>query len=100
GVYKLSPRHMCGVVLGALAIVLAVAAFVSFDKLADQHRLTAPNNLTFVAPVQQPDSSLTVEVSNLEADASATSFAGLAWPILLALFVWAYAGLTERRWFK
>ena len=53
-------------------------------------RARVPRDVTLLAPVQQAGSALTVEVANLADKPSVLSFAGYAWPALLALAVWVY----------
>ena len=90
GVYKFSARHVSGLALGLGACVLAAIAVAQLAEVADQHRSQAPVDVTFLAPVQQANSALTVEVSNIPEDTSSQGFFGYAWPGLVALLVWIF----------
>ena len=89
-------RLLAGCLVGAVAFVLAIIALVNLGGLAGNVVSVAPRELTFLAPVQQADSALSVEVSNLSEKASAFELLGYAWPALLALVVWASALLAAR----
>ena len=97
GTYRLSARHLTGTLLGLLAFALAVAVFINLADLAQNQKRTIPRDVTLLAPVQQAGSVLTVEVANLADKPSALSFARYAWPALLALAVWIYGRITDRR---
>ena len=56
-----------------------------------------PRDVTLLAPVQQAGSALTVEVANLEDKPSVLGFVRYAWPALLALAVWVFGWITDRR---
>ena len=90
GVYKFSVRHLSGAALGFGACALAALALAQLAAVADQDRSFAPVDVTFLAPVQQANSALTVEVSNIPAQASARGFIGHAWPALFAPLVWIF----------
>ena len=94
--WRFSTRHIFGTLLGVLALVLAVAAFISLWDLAQDQRRSVPGDVTLLAPVQQPGSALTVEVFNLEDKTSVATYARYAWPAVLALAVWGFGWITGR----
>jgi len=96
GTYRFSARHLAGTLIGALAILLAIVAFINLGDLARNEARTVPRDVTLLAPVQQAGSALTVEVANIADKASVLSFAGYAWPALFALAVWVYGWITDR----
>ncbi|MDB6064760.1 MAG: hypothetical protein JWR26_968, partial [Pedosphaera sp.] len=65
--------------------------------VAGRARQAAPNDIAFLAPVQQADSVLSVEVGNVAEEASTLSRVGRGWPALLALVVWGYAWASGGR---
>ena len=90
-VHKFSARHLSGAVAGLAAIIFAAISLVHAAGAFENADTVAPANLTFLAPVQQPDSALTVEVSNVAAAEAASNPINLAWPALLALVAWIFA---------
>jgi hypothetical protein len=82
-IYRFTPRHLLGVVVGFAAILTATISIVrlanTFEPIANQ----VTKDLTFLAPVQQAGSALTVEVSNLPE--SAWTFSGGASVALVLL---------------
>jgi hypothetical protein len=72
----------------ALAALLGAAVLLS-DLSAWAHyatpRSTGVNGLQFLAPVQQPDSVLRVDVANLPATDSSWTWAGGFWPVIPAV---------------
>jgi hypothetical protein len=97
GVFRLSARHLAGTVMGLLAFVLALVLLAGLGGMVREHKTYLPGEITLLAPVEQAGSALYVEVGNLEEKASAFGFVSCAWPVLLALVAWCYAGLSERR---
>jgi len=79
---------------------MAAVAFFNLAGLAEQQRADLPREVSFLAPVQQAGSALTVEVSNLADKLSVLGFIGHAWPALFALAVWGYGRLTDKQWFR
>src|SRR5262249_39313122 len=65
GVYKFSARHLAGTVLGLVASGIAAVGFLNLGELAGDEQAFVPRDVTFLAPVQQPGSALSVEVANL-----------------------------------
>jgi hypothetical protein len=94
-VYRFSARHISGTVFGLAALALAAAAFLYFVRLAGQHR-SLPRELTFVAPVQQAGSALSLDVGNVADRVSALEVLGYAWPALLAVALWIYGWLAAK----
>ncbi|MBI5387841.1 MAG: hypothetical protein HZA90_24530 [Verrucomicrobia bacterium] len=100
GVYRFSGRHVgCGL-LGLSALVIATVAFVILSRVAERNEGFMPRNLSFLAPVQQAGSALSLEVDNLKDELSVGVVAGRLWPVLLALAIWVYAWATSRTWFR
>ncbi len=98
GVYRYSLRQCTGVALGLIALALALAVWIQFYALAEDARLTPSREITFVAPVQQAGSALSVEVENLEGLVSIRGLAWRLWPVLAALAVWGYGWLQGESW--
>jgi hypothetical protein len=88
GVHKFSVRHVLGTVIGLAAVVLATMAFVNLIGGVENEISFAPRDVTFLAPVQQAGSALTVEVANVAATASTAGFSAPVLLALLALAVW------------
>src|ERR1035441_3537469 len=97
GVYRYSVRHLSGTLLGLIAFGLAMVAFVSLGDLAQSRNTSVPSAVTLLAPVQQAGSALTVEVANLADKPSVLGFIRHAWPALLALAVWVFGWVMDRR---
>ena len=89
-VQRFSVRHLLATVIGLAAVGLAAATLINLVAGVDGEKISAPRDVTFLAPVQQADSALTVEVANLAETASTTSFIGCAWPVPFALVIWLY----------
>jgi len=100
GSYRFAVRHLGGVVIGVAAIVLSALLFMMLREMAARQDQFLSRGLTFVAPVQQGNSALTVEVSNLADEFSFWRAVGQAWPAGLALAVWAFAWLGARNQFR
>jgi hypothetical protein len=97
GVYRFSSRHLAGTLLGLLAFVLAVAAFINLCDLAQNQQRAVPRDVTLLAPIQQAGSALTVEVANLADKPSVLSFVRYGWPALFALAIWIFGWITDRQ---
>jgi hypothetical protein len=97
GVFKFSARHLCGTVVGGASVALGLMALAVLAEQTMRHGQVAPADVTFLAPVQQAGSELSVEVTNLEAGAAAGSLLGHGWPVVLAVFVWGYGWINRRR---
>jgi len=89
-----------GMCLGLAAFILAGVAFLNLSEIAGHQRNELPRDVSFLAPVQQAGSALTVEVSNFADKFSMPDFIGYAWPALFALVVWVYGTVTNKQWFK
>jgi hypothetical protein len=90
GVLLFSARHLAGTALGLLTFALALVVLFNLKDRAADVQTTVARDLTFLAPVQQSGSVLSVEVQNLAENASAMGSVLDAWPVLLALIVWVY----------
>ncbi len=96
GTQRYSVRHLGGGLVGVAAVVLAgVCVLMLWGRASDQNQFV-PGSLSFLAPVQQSGSALTVEVANVPDELSFWTGLGRAWPALLALFAWAYAFTRPR----
>jgi hypothetical protein len=91
GVHKFSVRHLAGAVIGLTAIVFGAISLVHAAGSFESISTDAPDSLTFLVPVQQANSALTVEVTNVPSAEAGSSSIGKAWPALLALAAWIYA---------
>ena len=96
-VYKATPRHGTALFMGCIAFALSCFALFMLADISHHQNRTAPGEVSFLAPVQQPGTSLTAEVSNLPIEESAFSFTGSEWLAVLALGVWFYAWVTGRK---
>ena len=99
GVYKFSPRHLSGLVLGLISFAVAVAAFISLGNIVRASESTVPRDLTFLAPVQQASSALSVEVANAEDQISVLGLIGYSGRPVRSCAV-GYAWMTDKQWFK
>jgi hypothetical protein len=88
GVYKFGAQHISGTVIGLAALVLAAFAFMNLVAGVENEKSFAPRDVTFLAPVQQAGSALTVEVANVSEAASTAGLVAPAWLVLAALVVW------------
>ncbi|HWF20132.1 MAG TPA: hypothetical protein VG754_12755, partial [Verrucomicrobiae bacterium] len=89
---RFSARHLLGTGVGLLAFGMAMLALYNLGSLVPHDDRVAPADATFLAPVQQAGSSLSIEVANVPLKASALGAVAPAWPALLALLVWFYGG--------
>ncbi len=94
---RLSTRHLSGLLLGLLAVVLAAVAFTGLVGQAQDQARSVPRDVTLLAPVQQAGSTLTVEVANVADKTSVLALARCAWPALLALAVWGFGWISNRQ---
>ncbi len=99
GVFKFTARHVCGTVLGLTSFAIALSMFVGLAELAAQHNSYASRDVTFLAPVQQAGSVLSVEVGNVSDDTSALASVASAWPVALALVAWVFGWAKKQRVF-
>jgi hypothetical protein len=99
-VYKFSVRHFCGAVIGLAAIIFAAIFIIRAAGTFPSANTIAPDNLTFLAPVQQAGSALTVEVANMPVAEASVSPISKAWPALLALVAWIFAWSRNDKFYK
>ncbi len=98
GVFKFSVRHWLGLLLGCVSFALAGMALVGLGEIAARHAAELPRDMTFLAPVQQAGSALSVEVGNVVDETSVLSVIGWVWPAFFALFAWVYAWAARKPW--
>lgn len=91
GGFRFSPRHVLGGMLGFATIITALVLFLRVGGLADNYRDVAPEGVSFLAPVQQVGSALSVEVENLADKEGAVGSGGAVLFALGALAIWIYA---------
>ena len=96
GTHRLSVRHLGGTVVGIGAVILSAALFTMLFDAASHYTQLLPRGLTFLAPVQQSGSALSVEVANVVDEVTFWSAVAQAWPAVLALIVWAWAFIALR----
>ncbi len=99
-VYKFSLRHIGGTLLGLVAVFAAAFALAGVFELADQYRGFVPNDVSFLAPIQQAGSALTVEVANVSEKAVGAALVRPALLVLLALAIWVASVMSEDGWRK
>lgn len=97
GAYRLSARHVSGLLLGLVAFGAAELCLVKFADLAGHERVEVSRSLTFLAPVQQAGSGLTIEVANVEDKAAFAQVAGYAWPAVVGLLAWIWGAASANR---
>jgi hypothetical protein len=100
GVERFSGRHVGGFLLGVVALVLAAFALPGIFDLAEQCRAFTSNDISFLAPVQQAASALTMEVQNVSEKTSAFSLIRNAWPALFGLIIFVLGVLADEGWKK
>lgn len=79
-----------------MAFVLAGVAVINLGDIAEHHHTGLARDLTFLAPVQQAGQALSVEVGNVEDEASVLRGIGYAWPAFFALLAFGYAWLASK----
>ncbi len=94
GVARLSARHLAGTSVGLVAFAAGVALLFQLGDIAQSVKITAPNDVTFLAPVQKEGASLSVEVGNLAEAVSWRDSIGRAWPVAIAAALWIYGWLA------
>ncbi len=91
-----SRRGTCsGSIAGLAALAIAIFSFLQISSTVETLSVNAPDTLTFLAPVQQAGSALTVEVANLPTAAARPSSISRAWPALIAVFAWFLAWIRD-----
>ncbi|HEX7576474.1 MAG TPA: hypothetical protein VF430_00400, partial [Verrucomicrobiae bacterium] len=88
GVHRFTPRHLVGVIVGFAAVLIAVVSLVRLARAFEPIASNATNDVTFLAPVQQAASALTVVVANEPAGASTFAGGGSLLLAVLAVAVW------------
>ncbi len=91
-----TPRHSMAMFFGIVAFVFAMLALVALASLAERQNTFAPSEISFLAPVQQPGSSLNVTISNIPMKNSAIQMPNVGWLALVAVAVWITAAVTKR----
>ncbi|HEX9046144.1 MAG TPA: hypothetical protein VF988_03885, partial [Verrucomicrobiae bacterium] len=91
GVYRFSVRNLAGIMVGILALVLCGVAMAGVADSFASFNTRATDNLMFLAPVQQANNVLSVEVENLPVTSASSLPFWRAWPLLLAVLAWIYA---------
>jgi hypothetical protein len=86
GVYKFSAQHIFGAMIGLAAVVLASIMLTNLVDGVGQEKSFA-RDVTFLAPVQQAGSALTVEVANVSETASTAGFGAPVLLLAIALLV-------------
>jgi hypothetical protein len=100
GVYQFSVRHLLGTVVGLAAVIVAAILLVQAARSFESIVSNSSSTLTFLAPVQQANSALNLEVANIPvAEAGAGTFSKI-WPALLALVVWVFAWSRDDKFSK
>ncbi|HEY3913336.1 MAG TPA: hypothetical protein VGN61_02520, partial [Verrucomicrobiae bacterium] len=97
---KYSARHLGGLVIGLAALLLAGVMLEQLTELTGLENSSLPRDVSFLAPIQQAQSALTVEVANVADETSMVGFIGYGWPALLALIAWIFAWRSEDAVFK
>lgn len=100
GVYRFTGRHWLGSLAGLAALAIAIFLFLQIPSAVGTLPVGTPDELTFLAPVQQANSALTVQVANVAAAEARPAFIGRAWPALLAVVAWYLAWLRDGKTVK
>ncbi len=95
-VYRFTPRHLVGVVAGVAAIVIATISFVNLVSGFEPMANGAASDLTFLAPVQQGGSALTVLVANRPENAWTFGYSGSVVLAILAIACWIYGRVRSK----
>lgn len=96
GACRFGLRHLTGACLGFLSLGFALTTGTQLERMALRDSTEAPREMTFVAPVQQPNAPLTVEIASLDEKLSWSAAIGLAWPALLGLITWTVTARLPR----
>jgi hypothetical protein len=97
---KLNARYFLGLILGLIAIVMAVIASFNLAEVAERQASDLARDVAFLAPVQQSGAALNVDVANIPDKISLLGFIGYAWPALFAVVIWIFGLLRGRAGFK
>ncbi len=95
-----SLRHWLGGLLGLAACALAVGLLLWLAERAQGLSASLPRDLTFIAPVQQAGSTLTIDLANASVKPSVFGQVWSVWPVVVAAVVWLYAVVSGRAWFR
>ncbi len=91
GVGKFSSRHiLCGLV-GMMSLGIACLVLLRMAIYATNMEVPPQPGLHFVAPIQQADSPLLVELANTRMSSSLWENILILWPALLTAVLWLYA---------
>jgi len=86
--------HLAGGIVGLIAFVLALVSLAWLGQRIDRQSMGASGNLTFLAPVQQAGSALTVELANVPDGFSMLRLPGYLWPVFVAMILFVVARIT------
>jgi hypothetical protein len=87
---RFSPRHLLGGIVGLAAIIISAVSFMNLAGSFAPISHPMANSVTFLAPVQQANGALTVQVANLPAGATTFTAGKPLVLALLALVVWGF----------
>jgi hypothetical protein len=96
-VYRFTPRHLIGVIVGFAAIFIATISIVRLANTFEPITNEATKDLTFLAPVQQDGSALTVEVANMPENTQTFGYGGSVLLALLAVVCWIYGRVRHEQ---
>jgi hypothetical protein len=91
GVYRFTTRHWLGGLAGLAALGIGTFCCLHIFSTIEPLSTAVPSGLTFLAPVQQADSAMTVQVGNVAAAKAGRASPVRAWPALLAFVAWFLA---------
>ena len=97
---RFNPKHLLGLLLGCVSLLMAGIALYNLDEVGRQQRVYVSHELSFLAPVQLPGSAAVIDVSNLPDKFSLPAFLDHAWPAVLAVVLWLLAIRMQRGWLK
>ncbi len=92
--WRFGVRHLGGGLVGLVALGLALAVLSMLLQRARAQDQFPSRGLSFLAPVQQAGSALSVEVSNVRDEQTFWGALMLVWPAFLAVLVWGYAWIN------
>jgi hypothetical protein len=93
---RMSGQHLLGLAVGTAAFLLGLSLLANLHPLLEQHSSETPRDITFLAPVQQADRALSVDVANMEDAGPIAGNLQHAWPGLVAVGLWIFAWLRAR----
>ena len=94
---RFTPRHSIGIIAACVAILIAAVSAVDLANMFEPIANEATNDLTFLAPVQQASSVLTVEAANVPESAGSFRSAGSVTLALLAIASWIYGWVRREK---